>query len=179
MNLYIQIKNGEAFEHPIYEDNFLQAFPEIDINNLPPQFARFRRIEPQDCGLTNTDPTKRLEIVSYKLGSDGFWEDVCAIVDKTEEEIAAYRQSQINRTLPLAITRLNNLKTTAQEIYATLTDDSEKNAWDTYFSMLPTEEPQTHDINIPKYPIKNEQGKYVPNLDSTGNWEMRILHNAT
>lgn len=45
MNLYIQIKNGQPFEHPILEDNFLQAFPDVDIENLPPEFAKFQRIE--------------------------------------------------------------------------------------------------------------------------------------
>lgn len=44
MNLYIQIKNGQPFEHPIMGDNLIQAFPDIDLNNLPPEFARFERI---------------------------------------------------------------------------------------------------------------------------------------
>jgi hypothetical protein len=45
MNLYIRIKNGQPFEHPILEDNFLRAFPDVDIKNLPPEFAKFQRIE--------------------------------------------------------------------------------------------------------------------------------------
>jgi hypothetical protein len=44
MELYIRIKNGQPFEHPISGDNFRQAFPEIDVNNLPPEFAKFNRI---------------------------------------------------------------------------------------------------------------------------------------
>jgi len=45
MKLYIRIKDGQPFEHPILEDNFRQAFPAIDVNNLPSEFARFTRVE--------------------------------------------------------------------------------------------------------------------------------------
>lgn len=46
MELFIQIKNGQPFEHPIFADNFKQAFPEIDLNNLPDWVAKFIRVEP-------------------------------------------------------------------------------------------------------------------------------------
>lgn len=45
MELYIQIINGQPFEHPILGDNFRQAFPDIDTNNLPESFAKFERID--------------------------------------------------------------------------------------------------------------------------------------
>jgi hypothetical protein len=45
MELFIQIRNGQPFEHPIFGDNFRQAFPNIDTNNLPESFARFVRVE--------------------------------------------------------------------------------------------------------------------------------------
>lgn len=44
MNLYIQLENGQPINHPIMEDNLVQAFPDIDLNNLPSNFARFERI---------------------------------------------------------------------------------------------------------------------------------------
>jgi hypothetical protein len=44
MKLFIRVKDGEAFEHPMFEGNFLQAFPDIDPENLPPEFARFIRV---------------------------------------------------------------------------------------------------------------------------------------
>lgn len=44
MNLYIRIRNGEPFEHPIQEDNFRQAYPQIDPAHLSVDFARFRRV---------------------------------------------------------------------------------------------------------------------------------------
>jgi hypothetical protein len=49
MELYIQIRNGKPFDHPILDSNFKGAFPHIDTNNLPPEFARFERVTvPQD-----------------------------------------------------------------------------------------------------------------------------------
>ena len=43
MELYIQIRDGQPFEHPIVAGNLRQAFPGIDTNNLPPEFAKFQR----------------------------------------------------------------------------------------------------------------------------------------
>jgi len=45
MKLFIKIKDGQPFEHPIIESNFRQAFPNIDVDNLPPEFARFVRVQ--------------------------------------------------------------------------------------------------------------------------------------
>lgn len=44
MNLYIRIKDNAPFEHPIQEDNFKFAFPQIDTNNLPPEFMQFEKV---------------------------------------------------------------------------------------------------------------------------------------
>lgn len=41
MSLYIRLKNNQPFEHPITEQNLLQALPNIDLNNLPTYIARF------------------------------------------------------------------------------------------------------------------------------------------
>lgn len=45
MELFIRIKDGQPSEHPIMGENFKQAFPEIDTTDLPPDFARFERVE--------------------------------------------------------------------------------------------------------------------------------------
>lgn len=51
MELFIRIKDGKPFEHPILGDNFRQVFSYIDTDSLPPEFARFERIEQFDCGV--------------------------------------------------------------------------------------------------------------------------------
>jgi hypothetical protein len=45
MKLYIRIKDGIPHEHPMLEENILSAFPNIDLNNLPHDWAEFKRIE--------------------------------------------------------------------------------------------------------------------------------------
>ena len=45
MDLFIRVVDGAPFEHPIFGDNFRDAFPDIDPDNLPSNFARFVRIE--------------------------------------------------------------------------------------------------------------------------------------
>lgn len=51
MRLFIRLVDGQPFEHPIFEDNFKDAFPDIDLDNLPPEFAEFQRIPMPQIGL--------------------------------------------------------------------------------------------------------------------------------
>ena len=51
MNLYIRLKNGQPFEHPIFEDNFVQAFPDVDLNNLPEWVIPFNRTKMPSLGV--------------------------------------------------------------------------------------------------------------------------------
>jgi len=91
MELYIQIKDGQPFEHPIFGDNFRQAFPNVDTNNLPPEFARFERINRPTLGayeiMIAEEPT-------YEL-IDGVYKDVWHKRDMTAEEKTAKQQSVI------------------------------------------------------------------------------------
>jgi hypothetical protein len=85
MELYIRIKDGQPFEHPIFGDNFRQAFPDVDVNNLPAEFARFERVERLTLGayevLASDQPT-------YEL-IDGIYKDVWHKRDMTAEEKTA------------------------------------------------------------------------------------------
>ena len=56
MDLFIRIQDGQPFQHPIFGDNFREAFPEIDTENLPRNFARFVRVEcPHNAGVYEVD----------------------------------------------------------------------------------------------------------------------------
>ncbi len=69
MRLFIQIRDGQPYEHPIFEDNFIMAFPHIDVNNLPSEFALFERIEnPRVAKLVYEPPIPRPETGIY------FWQ---------------------------------------------------------------------------------------------------------
>lgn len=51
MELVIQIRDGMPYEHPILVENLTQAFPGIDIDNLPDNFARFERVDMPELGV--------------------------------------------------------------------------------------------------------------------------------
>lgn len=89
MELFIQIRNGQPFEHPIFGDNFRHAFPDIDIDNLPPEFAKFERV-PQNV---MPDVFEVAEVRYEWFGN--IVKDVWSIRSMTEQEkvdkIAQYR----------------------------------------------------------------------------------------
>jgi hypothetical protein len=82
MNLYIQLENGQPINHPIIEDNLVQAFPDIDLDNLPSNFARFERVAADITGIYNV-----YEGVSYEW-VDGIVKDVHRLRAMTPEERA-------------------------------------------------------------------------------------------
>lgn len=93
MELFIRIVNGQPFEHPIMGDNFRQVFPDVDTSNLPPEFARFERVQPPDLGVYEIlDP----ENSTYEL-IDGVYKDVWHKRDMTAEEKTAKQQQAISR----------------------------------------------------------------------------------
>ena len=87
MELFISIQNGQPFAHPILGDNFRQAFPDVDTNNLPAEFARFIRTQAPVLGVYEKNQT-----VSYQL-VDGVYTDVFACEQMTAEEIATKQQA--------------------------------------------------------------------------------------
>ena len=90
MKFFIKIKDGKPFEHPIAEDNFRLAYPEIDINNLPSNFAEFKRVPPPALGVYEKNQTCSYEIV------DGVYQDVWASEEISDEEKLA-RQNEIKK----------------------------------------------------------------------------------
>ena len=87
MELFIQIKNNQPFEHPILTDNFCAAFPDVDINNLPSEFAKFERVKcPHAAGVYEVD------VVSYQW-VDEVVKDVWSVNPMTPEEIA-FKQNE-------------------------------------------------------------------------------------
>lgn len=84
LELYIQIRDGQPHEHPIFADNFKQAFPDVDVNNLPAdRFAKFIRVAQPELGIHEV-----YEGVTYEW-VDGVVKDVHRVRPMTEEEIAA------------------------------------------------------------------------------------------
>jgi hypothetical protein len=88
MSLYIQLQNGEPVNHPIMEENLRQAFPEMDLNNLPETFARFERVAGPGVGVYEVSEGATYEWV------DGIVKDVYHIRAMTAEERTA-KQDQV------------------------------------------------------------------------------------
>ena len=80
MELFIRIKDGQPFEHPILGSNFREVFPTVDTNNLPTEFARFVRIAPPAVGVY-----ENYTGVTYEL-IDGVYKDVHHVVPMTEQQ---------------------------------------------------------------------------------------------
>ena len=84
LELYIQIRDGQPFEHPIFADNFKMAFPDVNINELPAdRFAKFIRVD-----APVPDTYEVYEGVTYQW-VDGVVKDVHTVRAMTDEERAA------------------------------------------------------------------------------------------
>ena len=83
LELYIQIRDGQPHEHPIFADNFRAAFPDVDTENLPNTFAKFVRVDQPAIG-----DYEVYEGVTYQW-VDGVVKDVHSVRPMTDEERAA------------------------------------------------------------------------------------------
>lgn len=153
MELFIQIRDGKPYEHPILGDNFREAFPHIDVDNLPPEFARFTRIlKPvfavQDFKVVGDEPT-------YEW-VDGFVQDVWHVRDMTEEEKQAVIDDHTKSSAQLvAYIREEAIK--GRDLQPT---DAAKAVWQEYIDMLATF--VVDDIFNPRIPGP-------PRVDADGN----------
>lgn len=80
MRLFIRLQNGVPFEHPIMEDNFRQAFPDVDLNNLPDWVSPFHRFPAPVIGKYEVN-----EGVTYEK-INGVFTDIWHIRPMTEDE---------------------------------------------------------------------------------------------
>lgn len=87
-NLFIQIKNDIAFEHPITEENLRYFYPDLDIDNPPEGYAKFIR---KSC--PELSPIQILESTEYVIDPDFWPSNIPVYTDKynirelTEEEL--------------------------------------------------------------------------------------------
>ena len=94
MKCYIAIENGNPIGHPMVEENFVQCFPEIDLNNLPSNWANFVRVVQPEID--------RFEVVvgvSYQW-VDGVVKDVWDVRPMTDAEKNTLIDSWRNKEYP-------------------------------------------------------------------------------
>ena len=81
MKLYIRLENGQPVDHPMLKENFVQAFPHVDTDNLPEEFIEFVRVpHPKDLGIYEIYEGVHYEII------DGVCTDVHTVREMTDEE---------------------------------------------------------------------------------------------
>lgn len=126
MELYIQIRDGQPYEHPILGDNFREAFPHIDPDNLPSEFARFQRIEPPAPSAYEV-----LEGPVYQWVGD-IVKDVWTVRPMTDEE----RTIKIGGLTKSAYAFRDSLVAFADNQLAEATTDAQRQAWGEFLNAL-------------------------------------------
>ena len=91
MKLYIKLQDGKPIDHPITHDNFIQAFPNIDTNNLTEEFIEFVRV----LHPNNLDIYEIYEGVHYEI-IDGVCTDVHTVRTMTDAERTT-KQNQVKQ----------------------------------------------------------------------------------
>lgn len=84
MSLYIQVENGQAINHPAFENNLIQAFGKIPINWEP--FVRVERPMPGIYEVLDSD-----KAIYQKV--NGVWTDVWSLRSMTQSEKDAQQQA--------------------------------------------------------------------------------------
>lgn len=155
IELYIQLRDGQPHEHPIFGDNFRQAFPDVDVNNLPTsRFAKFIRITQPIPGTFEV-----YEGVTYEWDGD-IVKDVHHVRPMTEEERAA-KTEEILADLDRA--RLARIAFT-NDILLTDTSESAQTAWLDCLTKLEAWKLETIDPlwpPFPGFPVKDEAGNWI------------------
>jgi hypothetical protein len=155
LELYIQIRDGQPFEHPIFADNFKMAFPEVNINDLPAdRFAKFIRVE-----APVPDTYEVYEGVSYQW-VDGVVKDVHSVRAMTDEERAAKDVELAEQANALHQVRMERCQIVADETE----DATQKQLWLDCLAahqawVLESVNPITP--SFPRFPIKDESGSWV------------------
>ena len=162
MELFIQIRNGQPFEHPILGDNFREAFPHIDTTNLPQEFARFERISNPDIGIFEVIDSQQYAWVN------GIVKDTYIIRQMTSEE-ETQKRDYLKFSINLYVNSLKEM--TISAIENAVTEDV-RQAWTDYLAELNSwvlidETKPFNELNIPKPLTITEEG-IVLTTDSSG-----------
>ncbi len=151
LELYIQIRDGQPHEHPIFADNFREAFPDVDTENLPDTFAKFIRVD-----APVPDTYEVYEGVTYQW-VDGVVKDVHSVRPMTEEERAVKTvelEADANQIKLARIAICDDMigKGEAVDLWQAAKDAHE--AW-----VLESVDPITPPF--PRFPKQDESGRWV------------------
>lgn len=155
LELYIQIRDGQPHEHPIFADNFKLAFPDVDVNDPPAdRFAKFIRVAQPVPGTYEV-----YEGVTYEW-VDGVVKDVHHVRPMTEEERAAKVEQMKEDANQANLARIAFIN----DVLAEETDETAQELWLDCLSaheawVLESVDPLTP--SFPLFPIKDKDGNWV------------------
>ena len=153
LELYIQIRDGQPHEHPIFADNFREAFPGVDTDNLPNTFAKFIRVDQPAIGTYEV-----YEGVTYQW-VDGVVKDVHSVRPMTDEERAA-KVDQMK--VDAEQTKLDRIAF-INDILTKETDETAQTLWLDCLTAHEAWELVSVDPITPPFPL-------FPRKDESGNW---------
>jgi hypothetical protein len=94
-NLYIEVVDGKIINHPIFESNLIQAFPDIALNDQD-KYIPFQRVPQPETGIFEIN-----EGLIYEFDGPNLVKDVWKIRPMTDEEKqAAIDQARANQPYP-------------------------------------------------------------------------------
>jgi hypothetical protein len=158
LELYIQIRDGQPYEHPIFADNFREAFPGVDTENLPKTFAKFIRVAQPELGKYDV-----YEGVSYEW-VDGVVKDVHSVRQMTDEEKAAKDAEIAEQEAVMAAMGLHQARKVRCQTVADETEDAgQKQLWLDCLAAHEAWELESVDPITPTFPL-------FPRQDESGNW---------
>ena len=153
MELIIRMVNGVPYEQPIFIDNFVQAFPHVDLKNLPQDFKEFVRLPVPDHLVKG--PLRKY--VSEYVVKDDHVEDSWTVVDMTDDE----KQNTISNQLTAVVETLRLRKADAIVELEKASNDL-KEWWSDYISKLDaidTSDP--FGVVFPIPPRQDKDGKWI------------------
>lgn len=156
--LYIQIQNGEPFEHPIFADNFKHAFPDVDANNLPAdRFARFIRVSPPKIGVYEVCEGPTYQWV------DGIVKDTYVVRPMTDEE-RAQKDADLKLQKENEILGLHRIRVeTCRKNSVSMADPIAKQLWADCLAAHEAWTMENADPITPPFPL-------YPRQDESGSW---------
>lgn len=156
MRLFIKIVNGQPFGHPITKENFVQVYPNIDVDNLPSNFANFERTDFDD----DTFPVSVYEMPYSKYEWVGnVVKDVWYTKPMNEEQIITKNETIVKSKEYNKTRRLIKWNF----VLAELTDEASKQVVQNYIDILTAYVIADAPLaDLPKAPLKNDDGTYTP-----------------
>jgi len=151
MKLLIRLENGAPFEHPILEENFKQAFPDVDTDNLPSWVAQFVRKDKR--------PTEIFEV--YEGATYG-WDNGVVVDVHHYRPMTATEKEVVIRDAEAQYKEFidSEIKDAAQKLISAT--NANKKYWQQYFDALNAWELlDIQNPNLPTKPEFNEYGQYL------------------